>query len=177
MIHQVSSFEGSSFVRRALAALVIAGFATGALAQQRSVGGHVGVATPLLTIPSDGDETDISDVFKLVMPIGVTVKLNERLAVDFETQVVNQIDPEGTTGFVVAPGVVYNFGPFAAGLRVASAIGDPGGANFGVIPLLNKGMIPLGDATWFVEAAFPAFWHQEKPEFTLDFVIHTGIAF
>ena len=77
---------------------------------------------------------------------------------------------------MVAPGVVYDFGPFAAGLRVGSAIGAP--SNVGVIPLIHRGLFPLGDATWFIEAAFPTFFHRKPdPEVTFDVVIHTGISF
>jgi hypothetical protein len=156
-------------------ALVVAVAPASALAQAPRVGGHVGVATPLVTFPSEGDTTDIGDQFTLVMPIGVTVKLNERLAVDFETQVHNPVDPDGTTALVVAPGLVYNFGAFAAGLRLASEIGAD--SNVGLIPILNTGVAPVGAGTWFVEAAFPAFIHSTEPDFTFTVVVHTGIAF
>lgn len=145
-----------------------------AAARGASVGGHIGLATPLATVTSD-DETDISETFVLVAPIGVTVKLSDRLAIDFETQVVSPIDPEGNSHLVVAPGVVYNLGAFAAGLRVASHIGQP--SNIGVIPLINLGLFKVGDGTWFVEAAFPTFVHQQPPDVTFDVVLHTGIAF
>jgi hypothetical protein len=157
-----------------LAALVVTLAPAGALAQAR-VGGHVGLAVPLVTIPSEGDTTDVGDQFTLVAPIGVTVKLSDRVAIDLETQVANPVDPSGTTALVVAPGVVYNFGPFAAGLRVASEIGAD--SNVGVIPLVNKGLFPVGAATWFVEAAFPTFVHATPPDVTFTAVIHTGFGF
>jgi hypothetical protein len=142
----------------------------------------VGLAVPLVTIPSEGDTTDVGDQFTLVAPIGVTVKLTDRLAVDFELQVGNPIDPMRSdatttrrTNLVVAPGVVYNFGPFAAGLRVASEIGAE--SNVGLIPLINRGLFPVGPATWFVEAAFPTFAHASPPDVTFTAVIHTGIGF
>lgn len=144
-----------------------------ALAQAR-VGGHIGIAAPLVTVTSD-DSTNIVDDFVIVNPIGVTVTLTDRMAVDFETQVVSPIDPEGNTGFVVAPGLIYNAGPAALGLRVAWQIGAP--ANVGLIPLINKGLVPLGDATWFVEAAFPTFISTEEPDVAFNAVFHTGIAF
>jgi hypothetical protein len=148
----------------------------GAQAPARSVGGHIGFATSFVTVDEDGDTTNIGDQFTLVAPIGVTVKTGGPLAVDFEVQVANPIDPSGDTGLVIAPGLVYNLGPFAAGLRLASAIGPP--ANGGVIPIINKGLIPLGGgATWFVEAAFPMFVHAQPPDFTFDVVLHTGIGF
>lgn len=164
------------------AALVVAVAPANGVAQGPRVGGHVGLAAPLVTIPSEGDTTDIGDQFTLVAPIGITVKLTERLAVDFETQVGNPIDPMRSdatttrrTSLVVAPGLVYNFGPFAAGLRVASEIGAE--SNVGLIPLVNRGLFPVGAATWFVEAAFPTFVHASQPDVTFTAVIHTGIGF
>jgi hypothetical protein len=168
--------NANSLVWRLLAVALVVGLApAGAPAQEARVGGHIGLATPLATVTSDGD-TDISETFVLVAPIGVTVKLTDRFAIDFETQVHNPIDPRGTTGFVVAPGAVYNLGPFALGLRVASAIGAP--ANVGVIPLINRGLFPIGKATWFIEAAFPVFFRSNPdPDTTFDVVIHTGFGF
>jgi hypothetical protein len=69
------------------ALLVLSSVPTRALAQAR-VGGHVGIAVPLVTVTSD-DTTNIVDDTVIVNPIGVTVKLTERFAVDFETQVVS----------------------------------------------------------------------------------------
>ncbi len=159
-----------------LAAAVHSGAPAAVLAQEgRGVGGHVGIATPLVTVTSD-DTTDIGDSFVLAAPIGITVKLGERLAVDFETIVQNPVDPRGETTFVVDPGLIYDAGPVALGLRLASAIGKP--ANVGVIPLINRGLAPVGGGTWFVEAAFPMFARSDPdPDFTLDVVVHTGIGF
>ncbi len=165
----------ASFTSRLLFSLTIASLPTGALAQGARVGGHIGVAAPLVTVTSD-DTTNIADNTVIVNPIGVTVKLTERLAVDFETQVVSPVDPRGDTGFVVAPGVVYNAGPAALGLRLAFVTGAP--ANVGLIPLINRGIVNLGAATWFIEAAFPTFLHSDPdPDVTFDVVLHTGIGF
>jgi hypothetical protein len=167
-----------SLVPRLLPVALVLALAPGPALAQAKVGGHVGLATPLVTVPSEGDTIDIGDQFTLVAPIGVTVALNERLAVDFEFQVGNPIDPnEGqTSNLVVAPGLIFKLGgPFAAGLRVASEIeADP---NVGVIPLLNVGLVPIRGGTWFVEAAFPTFVHAREPDVTFTVVLHTGIGF
>ncbi len=166
-----------TFAARVLASVVlVAGAPAGVLAQEgRSVGGHVGIATSFVTVTSD-ETTDIGDNFVLSAPIGVTVKLGNRLAVDFEMIVQNPVDPRGDTKLVVDPGLVYNAGLVALGLRVASAIGAP--ANVGVIPLINRGLAPVGGGTWFIEAAFPTFMHSDPdPDFTFDVVLHTGIGF
>jgi hypothetical protein len=172
-MHSVSS-SVSPIHRLVLVALLGALLPSAGAAQAR-VGGHVGIATPLVTIPSEGDTVDIGDQFTLVVPLGVTIKLTDRLAIDFETQVANPVDPSGTTALVVAPGAIYNLGAFSLGLRVASQIGAD--ANVGLVPLVNFGLGPVGVGTWFVEAAFPAFVHATPPDFTFTAVIHTGIGF
>ena len=136
-----------------------------------NAGGHVGVATPLVTVA--GETTTIGDAFTLLNPIGVGVKCSQNLVVDFEVVVATPLDPVGDTGLVVDPGVVYNFGPVAAGLRVAFQIGQR--ANVGLIPLVNRGLVDLGGATWFVEAAFPTFIQSENVAFNV--VLHTGVGF
>lgn len=171
---------------RMLVIVVVGCMAAGGVAQEpgptppepakpRSIGGHVGVAVPLVMINEDDTET-IGDNFVIANPIGIGFKLTDRLVMDFEIIVQNPVDPSGTTGLVIDPGLVYNFGPFAAGLRIASAINQP--SNFGVIPLINRGLMDLGDGTtWFIEAALPTFVRSEPPDFTMDVVVHTGIGF
>ena len=129
-------------------------------AQVRQVGGHIGVATSFATVstsadPVSGKTTEtISDRFPLVIPIGISVHTSENVVVDFETQVVLKLHPAGTTEFNVAPGIVYNFGPAAAGLRLVFPIGaSPSAA--GLVPLINKGLANLGFGMWFIEAALP----------------------
>jgi hypothetical protein len=170
--------------QRLLASVMMACIAGVAWAQEpgptpptepRRVGGHIGVAVPLVMINEDDTDT-VGDNFVIANPIGIGFKLSERLVLDFEMIVQNPVDPSGTTGLVIDPGLVYNFGAFAAGLRVASVINQP--ANFGLIPLINKGIADLGGGTtWFVEAAFPMFVRSEPPDYTLDIVVHTGIGF
>ena len=170
--------------QRLLASVFVACMAGGVLAQEpgpttpstpRSVGGHVGIAVPLVMINEDDTDT-IADNFVIANPIGIGFKLSERLVLDLEIIVQNPVDPSGTTSLVVDPGLVYNFGAFAAGLRVASVINQP--SNVGLIPLINKGLVDLGDGvTWFVEAAFPMFVRSEAPDFTMDVVLHTGVGF
>jgi hypothetical protein len=133
------------------------------------LGGHIGTATPLVTVSKNS--RTIADAFTLLHPIGISLKF-EKVTVDFETVVVNPIDPGGRTGLVIDPGVIYNFGPVAAGLRFAWQQAD---SNFGLIPLVNKGILDIGQATWFVEAAFPTFYADSGLEFNT--VLHSGVGF
>jgi hypothetical protein len=133
------------------------------------LGGHIGTATPLVTLSKNS--TTIAEAFTLLHPIGISLKYDE-ITVDFETVVVNPIDPGGKTGLVIDPGVVYDFGPVAAGLRLAWQQAD---SNFGLIPLVNKGIMDIGETTWFVEAAFPTFYADSGVQFNT--VLHSGIGF
>jgi len=127
------------------------------MADGAGVGGHVGFATPLVTVSKK--TTTIGDEFTLLTPIGVTVKPGGKLAVDFEVVVANPISKPGDTGLVVDPGIVYNWGAFATGLRLAFQINSI--TNVGLIPLINVPLADLGGSAWFVEAAFPTFVQSE----------------
>ncbi len=159
-------------------ALISAGLALGLVtlsapagAQEKPVGGHVGVAIPIVTLADP--VTSISDQFTILTPIGIGFKTSPHVIVDFETVVATQIDPGGETGLVVDPGVIYDWGGVATGLRVAFQIGSRG--NIGLIPLVNVGLVDLGGAKWFVEGAFPVFYVDGDVSLTV--VAHTGVGF
>jgi hypothetical protein len=146
------------------------------------VGGHVGVAVPFVTVSKK--TTTISDQFTLLTPIGVTVKPGGKLVVDFEVVVANPVSPPGTTGLVIDPGIVYDWGGVATGLRLAFQTNA--NTNVGLIPLVNVGLADLGGSTWFVEAAFPTFVQStlddppatgHHAEVAFNVVLHTGIGF
>ncbi len=151
--------------------LSLASWASPAAAQEKPVGGHVGVAVPLVTLADP--VTSISDQFTLLHPIGIGFKTSQHVIVDFETVVANPVDPAGTTGLVVDPGIIYDWGGVATGARVAFQIGNR--ANIGLIPLVNVGLVDLGGAKWFVEAAFPIFYVPKDVSLTI--VAHTGVGF
>ncbi|HEY0986737.1 MAG TPA: hypothetical protein VGD80_06775 [Kofleriaceae bacterium] len=148
------------------------------------VGGHIGLATPLVTITSD-DTTSIADQFTLAVPIGIGLKLTEKATIDFETVVGNPISPRGTTGLTVDPGIIYDMGSFAIGLRLAWKV--QADTNFGVIPVIHKDIAELGGrASWFVEAALPSFISvgadpantgEDKATVEVNVVLHTGVGF
>lgn len=147
------------------------------------IGGHVGVALPLVTLSDE--TTTIGDNFTLAFPIGIGFKLSEKVAIDFETVVNNPVSPRGTTSLVVDPGIVYDMGSFVIGLRLAWKV--QADTNFGVIPLIHKGIANIGGgANWFVEAAFPTFVsvgadpgdvNGDKTTAELNVVFHTGVGF
>jgi len=167
----------------ALTSLVFAAFQTSAHAESDQtppapppggvqIGGHVGVAVPVV-MSSGGQTTTVSDQLTFAHPIGIGFKLSPEWTVDFETIFGNPVHPRGMTGFTVDPGVIYNAGPVAVGLRVKWDIGSV--SNFGVIPLVNRGLVHFGKATWFVEAAFPMTYTYNTMSYAA--VIHTGVGF
>jgi hypothetical protein len=167
--------------------LAAASMTTTALADGSSVGGHIGVATPLVTVSKT--TTTIGDGLTLLNPIGVTVKPGGKLVIDFEVVVATPVSKPDTNGLVVDPGIVYNWGAFATGLRLAFKTNHI--TNVGLIPLINFPLADLGGAGWFIEAAFPTFieseavpppvgstaepTHKARGEFNV--VLHTGIGF
>ena len=136
------------------------------------LGGHVGAVLPLYMADASGSH-GISDFVTIAIAAGVTVKLSDVVAVDFETVVGEPLVPKGgTTGLTVNPGLVFDLGPIALGLRLAYQVGAP--PNIGAIPLVHKGL-PLGPVSWFIEADFPVFDEDGQAAFTA--ALHTGVGF
>jgi hypothetical protein len=141
----------------------------------RMVGGHVGAAVPVVSFHSTGKGTRTpSDQFTIAVPIGVSVHVSPAWVVDFEAVVASNVKPWGGTGLTIDPGVVYVALPVALGLRAKFDVSDQ--ANFGLIPLVHKGVVDIGEANWFVEAAFP-ITATRGSGYALAAVAHTGFAF
>ena len=167
--------------------LAAASMTTRASAEGPSVGGHIGLATPIVTVSKT--TTTIGDGLTLLTPLGVTVKPGGKLAIDFEVVVATPVSKPDGNGLVIDPGIVYNWGAFATGLRLAFKTNHV--TNVGVIPLINFGLADLGGATWFIEAAFPTFVESEADEVPVgsteapkhhargefNAVLHTGFGF
>lgn len=138
----------------------------------KAVGGHVGIAVPIVTFAKE--TTSVGDQFTIANPIGIGFKVSKKVAVDFETIVATPIHPTGTTGFTVDPGVIFGVADrLALGLRVKWDINTI--ANIGLIPLVNYGLVDFGGAMWFIEGAFPVTYADKQVSLTM--VIHTGVGF
>jgi hypothetical protein len=128
------------------------------------VGGHLGFALPIVAFDNDGTTAIGRDFAQVGITPGLTVKVADRWAVDFEFIAFSRWDLNGNgkpdkshTIFVVDPGVVYNFGPVAAGLRLASQIGEGVPLNFGLVPI---GVVPFkisSTVSYFLELDLPVF--------------------
>ena len=141
----------------------------------RMVGGHVGAAVPVVSFHSTGQTTKTpSDQFTIAVPIGVSVHVAPLWVVDFEVVVASDVKPWGSTGLTIDPGLIYVGPPVALGLRAKFDVSQ--NANFGLIPLIHKGIVDIGEANWFVEAAFPITATRGEG-YALAAVAHTGFAF
>jgi hypothetical protein len=154
---------------------VVAAAPTAAPSGPRMVGGHVGAAVPVVSFHSVGKTTQTpSDQFTIAVPIGVSVHVAPVWVVDFEAVVASDVKPWGSTHLTIDPGVVYTALPVALGLRAKFDVSTS--ANFGLIPLIHKGIVDVGEANWFIEAAFP-ITAQRDAGYSLAAVAHTGFAF
>jgi hypothetical protein len=141
----------------------------------RMVGGHVGAAVPVVSFHSVGKGTQTpSDQLTIAVPIGVSVHVAPLWVVDFEVVVASDVKPWGSTGLTIDPGLIYVGEPVALGLRAKFDVSA--NANFGLIPLIHKGIVDIGEANWFVEAAFPITATRGEG-YALAAVAHTGFAF
>ena len=144
------------------------------------LGGHLGVALPIVTL---GDPVSVlgRDHGLLGVTPGVSLKLDARWTIDFEFIALNDFRNGGATTFVVDPGVLYNFGPVVAGLRVATQVGAP--VNFGLVPILVAPFRISNAVSYFVELDLPIFVrdstdglnHNLRPSATVQ--LQTGFAF
>lgn len=136
------------------------------------IGGHLGVATPYLSVSDKTEVLGKQSFFTILNPVGLTFHLGDKWALDLEMVIASSVLRKETTKLIIDPGIIYKGLPVALGLRVAHQVGDR--PNVGVIPLVNKGF-PIGGVTWFVEAAFPTF--VKEGQVTFNAVAHTGLAF
>ena len=137
----------------------------------RMVGGHVGAAVPVVSFHSVGTGTQTpSDQLTSVVVFQFPLPSDR----DFEVVVASDVKPWGSTGLTIDPGLIYVGEPVALGLRAKFDVSA--NANFGLIPLIHKGIVDIGEANWFVEAAFPITATRGEG-YALAAVAHTGFAF
>ena len=123
-----------------------------ARAQEKSVGGHVGVGFPLVT--HDGDDvTTLGDFFQVSLPVAITVSGFGRMYFDIEF-VPLIVDRPREIRLTVNPGILWRLGHgFAAGSRIGFDVNSP---QFGITPLVVKSW-PIEHSffrAYFVEAEF-----------------------
>lgn len=161
----------------ALAAVTLASGDARAEGPYPRVGGHVGMAVPVLTLAKNSTVIG-ADFVAIGLTPGITVHLDDRWAVDFEFIAFNELKntPAATT-FVVDPGIVRKFDGFSAGLRVATQVGAP--TNVGVVPIVVVPFKVSEHLSYFVEGDLPLFLRDSgtsmQPSATL--LLQTGVSF
>jgi hypothetical protein len=141
-------------------------------------GGHLGVAVPIAVL---GHTSTViaDDFFDLGLAPGVTIPLDRCWSFDFEFVAYDHLRTKrGAPTFVLDPGVVRNWGPFNAGMRVAVAVADGSVNNLGLIPIINKGFRVHDRLNWFIELDLPVFFSDARDNrVTLTPQLQTGVSF
>ncbi len=159
------------------AAAVVVGQPDRAVAQN-TVGGHFGVAFPLVT-RADGKTTNLGDNFTTAFPMGITIKRQgARMAFDLELVPAIQDSPR-KVNLTVHPGVIWHLsGPWAGGIRAAFDVNQP---SWGFTPLLAREFPITGhNFKLFAEVDVPVRF--QKPSIghnvtAVTLAIHLGTAF
>ncbi len=136
------------------------------------IGGHLGIALPIVSF-GQGVSLIGRDTLNIGLTPGITVKLDERWSIDFEFIAFNDFRTGGVTTFVVDPGVLYNFGPVTAGLRVATVVGN--NVNVGLVPIVVKPFRINERFSYFIELDVPVFFRATGASVALQ--LQTGVAF
>lgn len=143
---------GLAWIPKLILLLLLAGQARLALAQEKTVGGHVGIGLPLVT-RDGGNVTTLGDFFQIGLPVAITVSGHGRMYFDLEF-VPLIVDRPRQINLTVNPGILWRVGHgFAVGSRVGF---DVNSAQFGITPLVVKSW-PIEHSfftAYFVEADF-----------------------
>ena len=141
------------------------------------VGGHVGIAFPIVT-RSDGITTTISEDFIVGFPVGITIRNSSPVAFDFEFVPTINNSPRQDVTLTVHPGAIYGFKKnYAVGIRAAFDIGSD---TYGFTPLVQRSWKIKGNTKYFVEADFPVRFRQQpdgRRTTSGAFTAHFGISF
>ncbi len=141
------------------------------------VGGHVGVAFPIVT-REGGRTTTISEDFIVGFPFGITIRNSTPFAFDFEFVPTINNSPTQDVTLTVHPGIVYSFRRnYAVGIRAAF---DIGADTYGFTPIVNRTFKIRGRTGFFIEADFPVRFRQQpdgRRTTSGAFTAHTGINF
>jgi hypothetical protein len=125
------------------------------------VGGHFGLALPIFSVNNDGFFAIGRDFGQLGVTPGITVKLNDRWAIDFEFIAASRWErlangTEVTRSLVVVdPGVVYNWGRVSTGLRLAVTVGESVPFNFALVPIVVVPFKISDKLSYFLELDLP----------------------
>jgi hypothetical protein len=149
---------------------------------QTQVGGHIGLALPLVTTVAGRTVNDLADQFSIGMPVGITVKGSGWTAFDLElAPAVNTARPRENS-LTVQPGLIWSLGHgFGAGVRAAIEVNT---ASWGYTPLVNHSWPIRSERglfkAYFVEADLPVRFNRPSGGPMTNPVtlgMHFGLAF
>lgn len=138
------------------------------------------MAIPFMTATNNDFFGIGEDFVTLGMALGVNVQVAPAWSFDFEFVTYSRVDEEGVpVSLVVDPGVVYNWGPIATGLRVAMQLGGGTAANFGLIPIINKTFDVGRFVHPYIELDLPIFFADDDVSAAVAFTVQVqgGFAF
>lgn len=145
------------------------------------LGGHMGFGVPIATLGTVDTTLVGRDHAAVGIIAGVNLGIDEHWALNFEFIAISNFKDasaeQSATTFVFDPGVVYNWGSFWTGLRMAMRVPAPlGGAEFGLIPIIGKAFKISDKVSYYIELDLPTFIHQPQ-DVTFTTFIQTGFGF
>lgn len=147
-----------------------------AAAQGRSVGGHVGVALPLVG-RSKEKTTTIADEFVISVPVGVIFRKNTGLPIDIAVGPTLLADHSVNISIGVNTALGIGRG-FAAGIGVIVDISDPG---WGFAAALDKLLLNMPGGTALIgDIIVPVLFYRDGPgvgHTSYGVGMHVGVAF
>ena len=141
------------------------------------LGGHLGLALPVLTL-SQETTTIGGDFVSIGITPGITYHLDDKWSIDLEFIAFNEVKrAHSATTFVVDPGVLRKFDGFVLGGRVATQVGAP--TNIGLVPIVVVPFKVSDQFSYFVEADVPLFARDNgrAAVFSATLQFQTGFAF
>jgi hypothetical protein len=136
------------------------------------LGGHIGVAVPLVTV-ADGDATSVADSTTVAIPMGLTI-LRAVGPLAFDMEVVPAVSEGHEVDVTLHPGLIYP-GRFAAfGMRAAFEVDSNA---YGFTALIARPLWIGESLNLFVELDVPVRFPPGPVGSVVGVATHVGIGF
>ncbi len=151
-------------------------WASHAAAQDRSIGGHVGVALPLIS-RSEGEITMMTDAVAISFPVGVVFRKTSQLPIDIA--VVPTLLDDGRLNFAIGLNTVRGIGRGYAG--AFGMLVDVTNRSWGFAPGLDKVLRHMDGGKVLVgDLVVPVMFHKDSAGAAYTSIgmgAHIGIGF
>lgn len=138
---------------------------------ENKIGGHIGVVQYIFKSSTGDNEVIGKDFYEIGFPTGITIKRED---VEFDIEMVPEIDRKSNVTFLFHPGVVFPLGnEFSFGTRAAFQIGHN---QYGFTPIVSKSFVCSNGQTTFIELEFPVRFSANGP-MTNVVGLHLGVGF